>query len=322
MKAVGVGGTFNVLHKGHRSLLDKAFEIGGEVRIGITSDAYVRERKSVATPFAARSDAVSSYASTKGMPCTLHEIDDPFSIAVDMGDLGTLVVSPESRTNAEEINRRRAEKGHAPLTLVKVPYVLAEDFCPISSSRVLSGKIDMDGHLLRPLRVCVGSTNPVKVEAARTVFEKLFKDVVIGSVEVDSGVGKQPFQGDVLRGARRRAMKALEGYDLGVGIEAGVYQGDDGLYDVQQCAVIDGMGRVTHGHGLGFRYPPEIESKVRSGMSVGEAIDEIFKTVRNGHKGGAIGILTNGLLKRKELTEQSVIAAMVPRIRPELYVEE
>ncbi|MCE5296005.1 MAG: inosine/xanthosine triphosphatase [Euryarchaeota archaeon] len=322
MKAVGVGGTFNVLHKGHRTLLDKAFEIGAEVRIGITSDEYVRERKSVATPFDDRRDAVRSYAETKGKPYTLLEIDDPFSIAVDMGDLEALVVSPESRTNAEEINKMRRERGHAPLKLVKVPYAMAEDFCPISSSRVLSGKIDVEGHLLRPLRVCVGSTNPVKVAAVRSVFERLFKDVVIGSVEVDSGVGKQPFQGDVLRGARRRAMKSLDGYDLGIGIEAGVYKGDDGLYDVQQCAIIDGMGRVTHGHGPGFKYPPEIESKVRSGMSVGEAVDEIFKTEKNGRKGGAIGLLTNGLLKRKELTEQSVIAAMVPRIRPELYEEE
>lgn len=322
MKAVGVGGTFNVLHKGHRSLLDKAFEIGDEVRIGITSDAYVKGTKWAAIPFEQRCQAVSSYVSKKGKPFSVLSIEDPFSLAVDMGDLEAIVVSPETRTNAEEINRLRRERGHTPLQLVKVPYVMAEDYCPISSTRILTGDIDGEGHLLRPLRVRVGSTNPVKVEAVRTVFEKLFKKVMIDSVEVDSGVGKQPSEGDVLRGARRRAMIALEGYDLGVGIEAGVYQGDDGLYDVQQCAIIDKLGRATHGHGMGFRYPPEIESKVLAGMSVGEAVDEIFKTVGNGHKDGAIGILTNGLLKRKELTEQSVIAAMVPRIRKDLYGEE
>jgi inosine/xanthosine triphosphatase len=322
MKTVGVGGTFNSLHKGHRSLLDKAFEIGDDVRIAITSDAYVKGTKFEAVPFDLRYKAVRSYVLKKGKRFSIQSIEDPFSLAVDMDDLDAIVVSPETRTNAEEINRLRQERGLAPLQLVKVPYVMADDYCPISSTRILTGDIDGEGHLLRPLRVRTGSTNPVKVEAVRTVFEKLFKKVVVDSVEVDSGVGKQPTEGDVLRGARRRAMIALEGYDLGVGIEAGVYQGDDGLYDVQQCVIIDKLGKATHGHGMGFRYPPEIESRVREGMSVGEAVDEIFKTVGNGHKDGAIGILTNGLLKRKELTEQSVIAAMVPRIRKDLYSEE
>jgi len=321
MKVVGVGGTFNVLHKGHRTLLDKAFEIGNDVRIGITSDAYVVDNKTRHIPYESRAKAVSSYASGKGKRFSIQKIDDPFSLAVDMKELEAIVVSPESSANAEEINRLRAEKGNRPLKLVKVPYVIADDFVPISSSRVLSGEIDGDGRLLRPLRVRVGSNNPVKVEAVRTVFQKMFKEVVVDSLEVDSGVGKQPFEGDVLRGARRRAMIAQEGYDLGIGIEAGVFQGDDGLYDVQQCVVIDEMGRATHGHGLGFRYPPVIEKKVRAGMSVGEATDEIFHTEKIGHNGGAIGLLTNGLLKRKELTEQSVIAAMVPRIRRELYDE-
>ncbi|QLH75585.1 MAG: inosine/xanthosine triphosphatase [Methanomassiliicoccales archaeon] len=199
---------------------------------------------------------------------------------------------------------------------------MAEDYCPISSTRILEGEIDSNGKLLRPLRVRVGSINPVKVEAVRNVMSRLFDDVIVDSTETDSGVGKQPFHGDILRGARRRAMLALEGYDLGVGIEAGVYRSDDGIYDVQQCAIIDKMGKVTHGHGPGFRYPPSIEKKVLGGMSVGEAVDSIFGTEKNGHKGGAIGILTGGILKRKELTEYAVMAAMVPRIRPELYQEE
>ena len=33
-----VAGTFNILHEGHKALLDRAFEVADQVRIGITSD--------------------------------------------------------------------------------------------------------------------------------------------------------------------------------------------------------------------------------------------------------------------------------------------
>lgn len=322
MSGVVVGGTFNAMHNGHRALLDRAFREGDQVFIAVTSDRYVAGHKATALPFEERERGVRKYVEGKGKPFVILPLHDTLGNATTSIEFQSIVVSPESLANAERINDIRKEKGLPPLAIIKIPYVLAKDFLPISSSRIEKGEIDGEGGLLRPLRVGVGSTNPVKLEAVRSVMSRFYGGIELYGVPVDSGVGKEPFEDKVLEGALNRATACLRDNDIGVGIEAGVYPGDDGLYDVQQCVVIDRMGWVTHGHGPGFRYPEIIARELRAGHSVGEACDRLFGLEKNGHKGGAIGLLTNGVLKRKELTEQSVMAAMVPRVRTDLYLDQ
>ena len=66
--------------------------------------------------------------------------------------------------------------------------------------------------------------------------------------------------------------------------------------------------------GSGFRYPDKVAELVRNGKTVGEAMKEIYSGKDIGREQGAIGILSKGLLDRRELTEQSVLNAMLPRI--------
>ena len=42
---IATGGTFDILHKGHFTLLEKAFEVGRQVIIGISSDHYASIKK-------------------------------------------------------------------------------------------------------------------------------------------------------------------------------------------------------------------------------------------------------------------------------------
>ncbi|TRO46069.1 phosphopantetheine adenylyltransferase, partial [Candidatus Bathyarchaeota archaeon] len=42
-RKVAVGGTFDELHKGHRVLLVKAFEVGENVLIGLCTDDFVKK---------------------------------------------------------------------------------------------------------------------------------------------------------------------------------------------------------------------------------------------------------------------------------------
>ncbi len=316
---VGIGGTFNVLHKGHRALLDKALEIGDEVVVGLTSDRFASSGRERLLPFEQRRAELEAYLRSRGGNWKVSVIDDVAGGTAGPTDITALVVSPETRGRAEDINRERASQGLAPLLLVPVAHVLAEDGMPISSTRILAGEMDREGRMLRPIRARVGSDNPVKVDAVRNVLSKLFGSLDIECQATATSMPEQPFGEQTRQGAIERAQAALADADFGIGIEAGVFEAADGLYDVQYCAVVDKRGIVTIGHGSGFKYPPEVARRVREGWSVGRSFQELYGLEAVGRKEGAIGFLTGGLLDRTALTEQAVLAAMVPRIRWELY---
>jgi inosine/xanthosine triphosphatase len=299
--------------------LDQAFESGDEVVVGITSDAMARGRKPSVTPLADRREALEAYLRSKGDNWTVVVIDRPEAYLDERTEISILVVSPETRRNGEAINRDRIARGLVPLQLVEVPHVLADNYLPISAARIIAGDIDPEGRLLRPLKVGVGSLNPVKVEATRSVLSRFFPHLEVTPVDASSGVGEQPRGDSTKEGAMHRAAGAIVGADLGIGLEAGVFETPDGLYDIQYCAVLDRRGRYTIGHGMGFRYPPRVAELVRSGSTVGNAFKSLYGSQREGHRDGAIGFLTLGALDRTRLAEQAVMAAMVPRIRKELY---
>ncbi len=155
----------------------------------------------------------------------------------------------------------------------------------------------------------------------KSVFERALGPTEVRLVSVDSGVPSQPFDDETAKGACERARKALQDADFGVGIEAGlIWHKDLKLYfDVQFCAIVSQDGRLTIGHGSGFVYPPRVIEEVLAGRSVGEVMSALTGIEKIGHKAGAIGYLSKNLLTRQQLTEQAVLMALIPRLRPELY---
>ncbi len=320
MMKVGVGGTFNVLHKGHRRLLETAMANGDVLTVGLMSDDYCRRHKTVVLPYAERERALRGFLDLMNARFTIVPLNVKEGTAPSDPELDVLVVSQETHPLGPKINDMRLRNGLRPVRIVVVPYVLADDYRPISSTRVLDGEMDAEGRLLRPLVVNVGSENPVKVAAVREVLQRFHPKLAVNAVAVPRTVGEQPWGAEAELGAEARARESVGKGDLGIGIEAGVLERADGLYDVQHCAIVDGTGWTTRGQGMGFRYPPAVADLVRKGMTVGDACAQLFEEGDQGSGKGAIGILTNGVLDRKSLTEQAVLAAMVPRIRKELYL--
>jgi inosine/xanthosine triphosphatase len=311
MKAA-VAGTFDVLHDGHKTLINKAFELGDSVLVGITSDRMASQNRDDTVPLYIREINLKKYLDTLGKPYTLSVIDDLYG-PVEMDTVDVLVVSAETFHNAEKIRDERRNRGIKPLDMVVVPIIKAADGKKINASDILKGKYAKNGKIDVP-DIVVGSVNHVKVEAVRSVMERIFENVKITAIAADSGVSSQPFEMDTRQGAINRAKNSLGSHDIAVGIEAGVFEMPDGLYDFQYCAILDRDGKLTIGTGMGFKYPDSIAKLVRNGYTVGDAIHQIYGNMNIGQKQGAIGLLSKGLIDRKSLTEQSVMAAMIPRI--------
>lgn len=307
-----VAGTFNILHDGHKALLRRAFEVADSVRIGITSDRMASEGRKASVSMELRRREVESFVKGLGQ-YEIFEIDDIYGPAVMMDDVDVLVVSEETLDNGRRVNEERVRRGLPPMELSVVPLMMSDAGEKISASSIMEGRYGRSGRT-SVMDIAVGSQNPVKVAAVRSVMEKIYGDVRITAVDVSSGVPPQPFGDETHRGSENRAKAALGGHDMAVGIEAGVFEMLDGLYDIQHCTIISKDGRVTYGHGSGFRYPDSIANLVRKGLTVGEAVKQVYGDTEIGKKQGAIGLLSKGLIDRKSLTEQSVTAAMIPRL--------
>jgi len=323
---VGIGGTFNVIHKGHELLFETAFTLGDSVEVGLTSDEFAGSQKRVTVvPYFMRKENLAKFLQRYGKPFEIVMISDANGTASTSKTLDAIVVSPETRANADMINDLRKKSGLKPLQVFVIRDVRGEDARRISATRVVRGEIDKEGRLLRPMRIAVGTSNRVKVDAVTRVFTQVFGLVQVEQVEPGHSIGKQPMEEDTIRGAIERARSALETgkADFGVGIEAGLFYNSvlKKHLDIQYCAIVDSAGKMTVGHGPGFEYPPEVIKSVLNGETVGDTMSQITEIEKIGHKMGSIGYLSDGLIDRTSLTEISVLMALIPRIRRELYEE-
>ena len=179
------------------------------------------------------------------------------------------------------------------------------------------------------MRVAVGSLNPVKVEAARLVFERFFSEVEIQPVEVETSISAQPIGIDqVIKGAVERAYQALSsvtGSDYGVGLEAGLIPYPwtiTGYLNHQVCALVDHELKVTLGSSMGFEFPSRVIERLerREVREAEEVMEEITGIERIGEAAGAIGYLTKNHVKRLDLSIQALTSALIPRLNPNLYM--
>ncbi len=152
-RVVAMGGTFDVLHRGHRKLLKQAFSIGRKVMIGITSEKFARKlhKPHKVDSYAKRKRDVERLLSRWGVlsRAKIVPIHDRYGPTVRVSGIQALVVSKRTFKTAYEINAKRKANGLKPLAISPIDLILADDKRPISSTRIRRGKIDREGRLIR-----------------------------------------------------------------------------------------------------------------------------------------------------------------------------
>ena len=152
IKAISVGGTFDVIHKGHWLILEEAFKVADKVMIGISTDEFAASLKKphVIDPYEKRLKDVREFLAKKRLlkRATFFPLNDPYGPTIDNGGIEAIIVSEETEPRAEEINQIRVSRGKRPLLIFVLKMILAEDGKPISSTRIRRQEVDRYGRLI------------------------------------------------------------------------------------------------------------------------------------------------------------------------------
>lgn len=168
------------------------------------------------------------------------------------------------------------------------------------------------------IRVLVASQNPVKINAAREAFTSVtYGAIEVTGISVESGVAEQPLNYEQTRlGAENRVLN-MQTYaeqndiaaDFYVAYEGGVDVFEDGPKTFAVLCLSDGS---THcfGQTATLPLPVSVYQQLVNGEELGVVMDKLFATNNVKQKGGAIGLLTNGVESRTSIYTSATILAL------------
>lgn len=173
-------------------------------------------------------------------------------------------------------------------------------------------------------RVIVASNNPVKINAVKIGFEKMFpaEQFEVKGVSASSGVTDQPMNNqETITGAVNRAENAkvqVQDADYWVGIEGGVEKIENEMESFAWI-VIKSKDLIGKAKTASYFLPRKVIELVDEGKELGEADDIVFGYTDSKKKNGSVGILTGNVIDRENYYYHAVILALIPFKNKEIY---
>lgn len=175
------------------------------------------------------------------------------------------------------------------------------------------------------MKILMGTKNPGKIQGAKEAFEKYFDNVKIQGIAVESEVGDQPFNQEIVKGAKNR-VKNLKKYakenqlepDFYISSEAGITNSLGEWIDIN-CAVIeDSKGFQSVGTSQGFPIPEKYIEEIKE-TELGKVMDKIFNGKELSKGKGGISYLTKDEVSRIDLTSNAFIMALTKHINGNIW---
>jgi inosine/xanthosine triphosphatase len=191
------------------------------------------------------------------------------------------------------------------------------------------------------VRVAIGSLRPPKVEAVRSVMNKVMtflgyhsESISYIAREVESGVSAMPLSvQEIRRGACNRAMEARRlveeesgPVDFAIGMEGGFFilsaEAREHIH-LQTWAFVHHNGAGYYGSSMSMPVPRAVAREVlENKKELGEVIDDLANRKEARNQDGAFGVFSLGLLTRQQALELALIAALAPFYHQKLYQPE
>ena len=175
------------------------------------------------------------------------------------------------------------------------------------------------------MKILMGTKNQGKIEGAKKAFERYFDNVKIEGISVDSEVGVQPINKEIIIGAKNR-VKNLKEYakknnieaDYYVASEAGITDLLNEWIDINAVVIENKEGKQSVGTSQGFPIDATYIDEITS-TELGKVMDRIFKSYGLNTGKGGISILTHDEISRIDLTENACIMALIRYTNPGIW---
>lgn len=156
---------------------------------------------------------------------------------------------------------------------------------------------------MNKIQAAIASKNQAKISAVSSAIEALGLEFDLNAQEAESGVADQPRSlEETRRGAINRAKDVLsQSLDLAIGLEGGVYEIAGQMYLCNWGALATKGGELYTASGAQIPLPDEIADQLRAGRELGPVMDDYANESGTRQHKGAVGILTNGAVKRDEM---------------------
>ena len=175
------------------------------------------------------------------------------------------------------------------------------------------------------MKILMGTQNPGKIEGAKQAFEKYFNNIDIEGIPVNSNVGNQPINEEILQGAKNR-VRNLKEYakenkieaDFYISSEAGITNLLGEWIDIN-CVVIENKeGLQSVGTSQGFPIPDKYIDEIKQ-TELGKVMDKIFSGKELGKGKGGISFLTKDEVSRIDLTKNAFVMALTKYINGDIW---